>query len=59
MEKAINYLYKSKLSIIDDCGLELIVENIRQVLLCLEELIGKIDIEDVYGEIFTKFCIGK
>jgi len=59
MEKAINYLYKSKSSINDDCGLELIVENIRQALLCLEELIGKIDIEDVYGEIFTKFCIGK
>ena len=44
-----------------DTGLniEFVAEDIRQALLNLEDLLGKIDIEEVYGEIFSRFCIGK
>lgn len=38
---------------------EFVLEDIRQGVIFLDQLLGKIDIEDVYAEIFTKFCIGK
>ena len=40
-------------------NIEFVAEDIRQALLNLEDLLGKIDIEEVYGEIFSRFCIGK
>ena len=60
MEKAVEFLTQAKLGIAKNNDiLEFVLEDIRQALLSLEELIGKIDIEDIYGEIFSKFCIGK
>ena len=60
MEKAVEFLTQAKLGIVKNNDiLEFVLEDIRQALLSLEELIGKIDIEDIYGEIFSKFCIGK
>ena len=38
---------------------EIISEHLRQANRSLERIIGKIDIEDVLGNIFSKFCIGK
>ncbi len=60
MEKAVESLKQAKLVMFrSNDALEFVLEDIRQALLCLEDLIGKIDIEDVYTEIFSKFCIGK
>ena len=60
MEKAVGFLKTAKMGIRkNNDALEFVLEDIRQALLCLEDLIGKIDIEDIYGEIFSKFCIGK
>jgi tRNA modification GTPase len=38
---------------------ELLAEELRAAMRALEILIGKVDVEDVLGEIFARFCIGK
>ena len=38
---------------------EIIGEHLRQANRSLERIIGNIDVEDVLGNIFSKFCIGK
>ena len=49
------------LSFLDD-GLEnvdLSAEHLRSSVLALDSLVGRIDVEDVLGQIFSRFCIGK
>jgi tRNA modification GTPase len=38
---------------------ELAAEHIRAAVQALDVVIGRIDVEDVLGEIFSRFCIGK
>jgi tRNA modification GTPase len=38
---------------------ELAGEDVRLAVRSLEELTGRIDVEEVLGEIFSRFCIGK
>lgn len=38
---------------------ELLAEDLRVVLQSLQKLIGLVDVEDILGEIFARFCIGK
>lgn len=38
---------------------ELLAEDLRSALRALESLIGKVDVEMILGEIFSRFCIGK
>jgi len=38
---------------------ELVAEDLRVAIRCLESLVGRIGVEDVLGEIFARFCIGK
>jgi tRNA modification GTPase len=42
-----------------DGPVELLSEDLRLGIYALESLIGKVDVEDVLGEIFARFCIGK
>jgi tRNA modification GTPase len=42
-----------------DGSVELLSEDLRLAIHALESLIGKVDVEDVLGEIFARFCIGK
>lgn len=39
--------------------LELVAEDLHRARRALERLVGRIDIEDLLGEIFSSFCIGK
>ena len=60
MGKAIKSMEMAKENLKDiGINIEFVAEDIRQALLNLEDLLGKIDIEEVYGEIFSRFCIGK
>lgn len=43
----------------DGAGAELVAEDLRQVHVALQGLVGKVDVEAVLGEIFSRFCIGK
>jgi tRNA modification GTPase len=38
---------------------ELVAEDIRSAIRALDFLVGRIDVEDVLGDIFARFCIGK
>ncbi|WP_091676030.1 tRNA uridine-5-carboxymethylaminomethyl(34) synthesis GTPase MnmE [Methylocapsa palsarum] len=38
---------------------ELRAEDLRSALFCLQRLTGAVDVEDILGEIFSRFCIGK
>ncbi|MBL8559508.1 MAG: tRNA uridine-5-carboxymethylaminomethyl(34) synthesis GTPase MnmE [Hyphomonadaceae bacterium] len=40
-------------------GAELVAEDVRLAARSLGRLTGRIDVEDVLGEIFSSFCIGK
>ena len=48
----------SELTIGDD-RVEIAAENLRSALRKLDQLVGRIDVEQVLGEIFSSFCIGK
>lgn len=38
---------------------ELMAEHLRSARFALERLIGTVDVEDILGDIFARFCIGK
>ena len=59
----INELLKLLLDLTHDVKhgleIELLAEKARYALNLVEEIIGKIDTEEVLGIIFKSFCIGK
>lgn len=42
-----------------DLPVELIAEDLRAARFALDRLIGTVDVEDILGDIFSRFCIGK
>lgn len=40
-------------------GLELVAEQLRRAVRDLDSLVGRIEPEEILGEIFARFCIGK
>jgi tRNA modification GTPase len=40
-------------------GAEIVAENLRQLVRTLDGLVGRIDVERVLGEVFSRFCLGK
>ncbi len=42
-----------------DAELEIVAEHARLAMRSLDSMIGRVDVEDVLGEIFSRFCIGK
>ncbi len=43
----------------DDSRVELAADHLRRVVRALDALIGRVDVDDLLGEIFASFCIGK
>ncbi|MFZ5708890.1 MAG: tRNA uridine-5-carboxymethylaminomethyl(34) synthesis GTPase MnmE [Pseudomonadota bacterium] len=58
VERAIAALERAR-ALLDGASPELVAEEIRHAVRGLDFLIGRIDVEDVLGEIFGSFCIGK
>lgn len=44
---------------VGDMPVDLLAEDLRVAIRSLDSLIGRIDVENVLGEIFSSFCIGK
>ncbi len=42
-----------------EAPVEILAEELRAALFSLERLIGRVDVEDILGDIFARFCIGK
>ena len=38
---------------------DLLAEDVRLALRSIETLVGRVGVEDILGEIFSSFCIGK
>ncbi len=55
LEKALNNIH----SAINEKNEEIIAEYLRASINNLERILGKVDVEDVLGNIFSNFCIGK
>uniref|UniRef100_UPI004047CB34 tRNA uridine-5-carboxymethylaminomethyl(34) synthesis GTPase MnmE n=2 Tax=Yoonia sp. TaxID=2212373 RepID=UPI004047CB34 len=58
--KSLGFLHSAQQAIIDGSFMEdLVAEDIRSAIRAVDSLVGRIDVEDVLGEIFSSFCIGK
>ena len=40
-------------------AIEILAEHLRAARFALERLIGAVDVEDILGDVFSRFCIGK
>ncbi|MCF6303906.1 MAG: tRNA uridine-5-carboxymethylaminomethyl(34) synthesis GTPase MnmE [Rhodobacteraceae bacterium] len=60
LEKAVIGLNSASDLLSDDSSMsEIIADELRLVVRSLDSLIGHVDVEQVLGEIFSSFCIGK
>jgi tRNA modification GTPase len=57
---AIAALAESRAEVVrDDSRVELAAEHLRRAVRALDALVGRVDVDDLLGEIFASFCIGK
>jgi tRNA modification GTPase len=57
---AIAALAESRAEVVrDNSRVELAAEHLRQAVRALDALVGRVDVDDLLGEIFASFCIGK
>ena len=60
MLQAIDYLDSVHVALENGDFMEdLVAEDIRSAGRAIDSLLGRIDVEDILGEIFSSFCIGK
>ncbi|MFN3935959.1 MAG: tRNA uridine-5-carboxymethylaminomethyl(34) synthesis GTPase MnmE [Gemmobacter sp.] len=60
VEAAVESLGQAEAALAKDAiVLELVAEELRAAIGALEQLVGRIGVEAVLGEVFAKFCIGK
>ncbi len=60
MQKSLGFLEAAQDAMADESFMEdLVAEDIRSATRAIDSLVGRIDVEDVLGEIFSSFCIGK
>ena len=57
---AIRSLAESRAEVVrDDSRVELAADHLRRAVRALDALVGRVDVDDLLGEIFASFCIGK
>lgn len=57
---AIAALVESRAEVVrGDSRVELAAEHLRRAVRSLDALVGRVDVDDLLGEIFASFCIGK
>ena len=59
LKRAERYIRDARLQVIKTFALELAAEEMRQAQLALSEITGEITSDDLLGQIFSSFCIGK
>ncbi len=59
LHTALNFLEAALIALTDHTPTDLLCEEIRQVLHHLGEITGEINTEEILGNIFGNFCIGK
>jgi tRNA modification GTPase len=59
MKRAEHYIRAARLQFVNKLALELAAEELRSAQSALGEVTGEISSDDLLGEIFSSFCIGK
>jgi len=59
LERARDYVQQSKRQLVEVQAGELVAEDLRQAQQALSEITGEYSSDDLLGEIFSSFCIGK
>ncbi len=59
IQAARNHIEKALDGLDADIGYEVVGELLRQALLALDEILGRVSADDILGVIFSRFCIGK
>ena len=59
LDEAKQSLIAAQTQLIDNTGSELVAEELRQAQLALDKITGTFHSDDLLGEIFSQFCIGK
>lgn len=60
LRRALDDLHAAEARLLSDGGFpELAAEDMRKALRALDGLLGRVGVEDLLGEIFSSFCIGK
>ena len=57
---AVQQAYEALQAALDEkAPLEVLAEDLRRACFALESLMGKVGVEDVLDQLFSRFCIGK
>jgi len=59
IERALEHIHTGKAALEEGLAGELMAEDLRQAQLALSEITGEFSADDLLGEIFAGFCIGK
>ncbi len=59
LERAADYIRDARLQLVDTRAFELAAEELRSAQAALSEVTGELTSDDLLGEIFSSFCIGK
>jgi tRNA modification GTPase len=59
LQRAEHYIRDARLQLVNTLALELAAEELRSAQTALSEVTGEITSDDLLGEIFSSFCIGK
>jgi len=59
LEKALAALLNAKQSLNENLSAEFVAADLREVIHQIGVLVGEVTTEDILGEIFSNFCIGK
>ena len=59
MKKALSAINDAKSSLENNVPSEFIAEDVRRATTLLGEILGEVTNDEVLGNIFSKFCIGK
>lgn len=59
LQRAADHLHRAEEALTGSNHWEIAAEELRLALRALDGLVGRVDVEDVLGRIFSSFCIGK
>lgn len=60
LERTITYLDRAEQELATGHGLlDIVAEELRSAVRAIDSLIGRVDVEDLLDEIFSRFCLGK
>lgn len=59
ISSAVDSIDRARDAMSDGIPVELVIEDLRQSLIGLESLIGRVGVENILDEIFASFCLGK